>query len=103
MKVVDRHYLIRSYQAVMPSCVFLEIVGAAEEALMRMHMNRDGTTHVMAYLDVFTSVSGSQGLGILPDLLDLEHNARIKARERYMTALRTLERHKTTDADVSAS
>ncbi len=63
LKIVDGHYLIRAYQGALK----------VEASL----------TSLQTFIDVIFSVSGSQGLGLLPDLLDLEKMERAKAYGRY--------------------
>ncbi len=63
LKVVDGHYLIRSYQGALKT-----------EASL---------TSLQTFIDVVLSVSGNQGLGLLPDMLDLEKMERAKAYKGY--------------------
>jgi uncharacterized protein YjbI with pentapeptide repeats len=63
LKVVDGHYLIRSYQGALK----------LEASL----------TSLQTFVDVILNVSGNQGLGFLVDLLDLEKMERAKARSAY--------------------
>eukprot|EP01099_Mayorella_cantabrigiensis_P005199 TRINITY_DN4072_c0_g1_i1.p1 TRINITY_DN4072_c0_g1~~TRINITY_DN4072_c0_g1_i1.p1 ORF type:complete len:656 (-),score=17.14 TRINITY_DN4072_c0_g1_i1:4-1971(-) len=64
LKVVDGHYLIRSYQGALK----------LESSL----------TALQTFVDVILNVSGNQGLGFLPDLLDLEKMERAKSRSAYV-------------------
>jgi len=69
LKVVDGHFLIRAYQ----------------EAFS------DNTYNALqTFIDVFLEVSGNQGLGLLPDVLDLEKNEQFDARTGYLSALTVL-------------
>jgi WD40 repeat protein/ankyrin repeat protein len=69
LKVVDGHFLIRAYQ----------------EAFS------DNTYNALqTFIDVFLEVSGNQGLGLLPDVLDLEKNEQFDARASYLSTLAVL-------------
>ncbi len=65
LKVVDGHYFIREYQGALK----------LEASL----------TALQTFVDVILNISGSRGLGLLPDLLDLEKMERAKARSAYLT------------------
>jgi len=70
LKIVDGHYLIRSYQA----------------ALKKEPLNS-----IPAFIDIFLNLSGNQGLGILSDVLDLKETKNAPAELAYRMAFNQLE------------
>ena len=71
LKIVDGHYLIRSFHDVLKQ--------------------QDPFTKWNTFIDVFISLSGSQGIGILPDVLDIKENQYAKALSDYANHFDTLE------------
>jgi len=85
LKIVNGHYLIRSYQV------------AAK---------RDPLTSIPAFIDIFFNLSGNQGLGILPDVLDLKETKNVVAEVTYRTVfieLQSRHQHLTIDYHLRTS
>jgi len=70
LKIVDSHYLIRSYQAV---------------------LKKEPLTSFPYFVDIVFNIAGSQGLGILPDILDLKEAYNNKVELAYRTAFDQLQ------------
>ncbi len=71
-QVVDKHYLFRDYQLI-------------------LNTTSDLLLPLTTFIDLLGKYSGKQGLGLLPDLLDLEHNAQSEARRAYETIFNELD------------
>jgi len=73
LKIVDKHYLIRTYQEV---------------------LNRDAKIDELhpleTFIDVFLKLSGRQGLGVLPDILGLKDKENSKVEIVYQRLLTSL-------------
>jgi len=67
-KIVDSHYLVRMYQ---------KVVGLVKDE------DYDPTDPLQIFIDLFANFSGNQGLGILPDLLNLPSNPNPAAYAEY--------------------
>jgi len=70
LKIVDSHYLIRSYQAV---------------------IKKQPLTAFPYFVDILLNMSGSQGLGILPDILDLKETYNNQIELAYRAAFDQLQ------------
>ncbi len=70
--VVSKHYLFRDYQL---------IINTTPDVLLPL----------TNFIDLLGKYSGKQGLGLLPDLLDLEHNTQSPARCAYEAIFNELE------------
>ncbi|MBP6104666.1 MAG: hypothetical protein KA508_06385, partial [Gammaproteobacteria bacterium] len=68
LQIVDKHYFIRSYKEVL------------QGTLLRP---------LEAFIDIFYKLSGSQGLGLLPDILGLKDKEQRVAESLYQTLLET--------------
>ncbi len=72
LKIVDGHYLIRSYQAV---------------------LKKEPLSSIPNLIDIVLNASGNQGLGILPDILDLKETQNMSVESAYRIAFNQLASH----------
>ena len=70
LKIVDSHYLIRSYQVA---------------------LRPDPLTSMPHFMDIVLNISGNQGLGLLPDILDLKETVNAKIEEAYQAHVADLQ------------
>jgi hypothetical protein len=73
-KVIDKSFLVRSFQSVVTV------------------LPADPLVSVLCFVDVFALLSGSAGLGILPDLMDLKLDINSTARNLYHKAENALQK-----------
>jgi WD40 repeat protein len=85
LKIVDSHYLIRSY----------------DKAL-----RQDSLTSIPNFIDIVLNTSGNQGLGLLPDILNLKETVNAKCEEVYQAhfaVLKQTEQNLTVNYRLKAS